>query len=343
MTTVLVCRGCCCGTEAKHPEVDHDRQLTEVRDALRSEDRLYTVDCLGPCERSNLVVVRTGTTRTWFGEVLDEELTNALVDWLTAGTPGEPPSNLADRRFDPMAVSVELTPLAWSTAEVVDRLEAVLREALGTWTVGVHGALAEFTLEGGPCVVERDGNRLLAVTDRGGLRLDLDDDTVVLAAIGPEGQVPIVALASRASSSPVVAAVRRLGVDGDALRPDDRAADLIDLGLEAPSIRFCVRTDDADLLAALAEAEGSHWSDLLERAGAHLTKASPNRVVTSAVARAEVFTPIPPPGGVSPDGPHTHLLPGDLALDRQLPIGLELPPGLDLGALWYPRPGWSPE
>lgn len=41
--------------------------------------------------------------------------------------------------------------------------------------------------------------------------------------------------------------------------------------------------------------------------------ANPHRVFISRVGRAEVFQPIPPLGGRSPDGPHTHFLPRLLA------------------------------
>ncbi len=44
--------------------------------------------------------------------------------------------------------------------------------------------------------------------------------------------------------------------------------------------------------------------------------ANPHRVFISRVGRAEVFQPIPPPGGKSPDGPHTHVLPKLLAHGR---------------------------
>ena len=58
--SVLVCLGCCCGTAAKHSDVDHDAQLDALRAALPDGGRLWTVDCVGPCESSNVVVVRRG-------------------------------------------------------------------------------------------------------------------------------------------------------------------------------------------------------------------------------------------------------------------------------------------
>jgi hypothetical protein len=64
---------------------------------------------------------------------------------------------------------------------------------------------------------------------------------------------------------------------------------------------------------------------------------SPTRVVETALGRIEVATPIPPPGGKSPDGPHTHLLPGHLALMRATPAGVDLPEAYSLCATFYPR------
>ena len=102
--SMLVCRGCCCGTE-KHDDIDHVAQVTRLQAAVASSRRtkLYTTDCLGPCERSNVVVVRSGRERTWFGDVLDTEVTAALADWVEAGAPAEIPEPLADHCFVPDA------------------------------------------------------------------------------------------------------------------------------------------------------------------------------------------------------------------------------------------------
>jgi predicted metal-binding protein len=58
--TVLLCRGCCCGTTTKHPATDHDRQEQLVRSAAATTAgvAVRTVDCLDECDRSNVVVLR---------------------------------------------------------------------------------------------------------------------------------------------------------------------------------------------------------------------------------------------------------------------------------------------
>ncbi|MFY1649964.1 hypothetical protein ACN27J_03605 [Solwaraspora sp. WMMB762] len=101
---MTVCRGCCCGTRRKHPDVDHDRQL----DILRAAGSVRVSDCLNACDRSNVVVVqpavlarRLGARPVWLGGVLDETALSIVVDWIAAGGPGlaAPPDRLAGLRF----------------------------------------------------------------------------------------------------------------------------------------------------------------------------------------------------------------------------------------------------
>ncbi len=42
---------------------------------------------------------------------------------------------------------------------------------------------------------------------------------------------------------------------------------------------------------------------------AMILAANPHRVFLSRLGRIEVYQPIPPPSGKSPQGPHTHVLP----------------------------------
>lgn len=101
-TSVLVCRGCCCGTVGKHPDVDHDDHLQRLRDAAaHAGARLWTVDCLGPCERSNVVVVRRNGIRHWLGGILADADVEQLSAWLTSPhAPTDLPVTLRARAFD---------------------------------------------------------------------------------------------------------------------------------------------------------------------------------------------------------------------------------------------------
>jgi hypothetical protein len=87
---------------------------------------------------------------------------------------------------------------------------------------------------------------------------------------------------------------------------------------------------------ALSEHCGTPWPENLGRIGKTVLEASPVRVVDAPCARAEVDVAIPLPGGVSPEGPHTHLLPGHIAQGFDTPPTVPLPKGYLLSALFYP-------
>ncbi len=92
-----MCRGCCCGTPRKHPDVDHDAQLRALRSRLGA-GAVRTADCLGPCGDSNVLVVlpsgtgrRAGGRPAWLGFVLSDAAVDDVVTWLGAGGPGVAP------------------------------------------------------------------------------------------------------------------------------------------------------------------------------------------------------------------------------------------------------------
>lgn len=103
--TVTVCRGCCCGSAVKHPEVDHEATLDALRAAVDQSRTgvLRVVNCLDECERSNVVAVRrtqsSGAEVLWFGPVNDEAVSSALADWLRGGAAGEVPEQLSALLF----------------------------------------------------------------------------------------------------------------------------------------------------------------------------------------------------------------------------------------------------
>ena len=117
---VTVCRGCCCGTQAKHPDIDHDGQVDQLRHGLDGTARVRVSDCLDACERSNVVVVtpspagrRAGGRAVWLGEVLDPVSTADIARWASAGGPG-----LADR---PQALDVHYFRPPRSTRQSAER------------------------------------------------------------------------------------------------------------------------------------------------------------------------------------------------------------------------------
>ncbi|GGJ74566.1 hypothetical protein GCM10010123_00720 [Pilimelia anulata] len=108
---VVLCRGCCCGSPAKHPDVDHDAELADLRALAAGHPELVALrlsECLGPCAEANVLVVkpsrlgrRRGGRATWFS-ALDVDARDALGGWLRAGGPGRAalPPLLAARRIE---------------------------------------------------------------------------------------------------------------------------------------------------------------------------------------------------------------------------------------------------
>ncbi|MDH6704018.1 MULTISPECIES: (2Fe-2S) ferredoxin domain-containing protein [unclassified Kitasatospora] len=101
--TVTVCRGCCCGTEAKHPGVDHAGQYERLRAAVGTAGRVRAVKCLDVCTQSNVVVVgpsgegrAAGGRPVWLGFVLADDMIDEIAAWVHAGGPGlaDPPGLL---------------------------------------------------------------------------------------------------------------------------------------------------------------------------------------------------------------------------------------------------------
>jgi hypothetical protein len=107
-----------------------------------------------------------------------------------------------------------------------------------------------------------------------------------------------------------------LGPDDQALRDEDKAGILFDLGLDCLQIDACVRVRDPDLIAQLRNGIARPLFEAGNPAIAAILAANPHRVFVSRLGRIEVFQAIPPADGKSPQGPHTHVLPKLLAHKR---------------------------
>ncbi|MHA6795942.1 DUF6925 family protein [Pseudonocardia bannensis] len=214
-----------------------------------------------------------------------------------------------------------------------------LADPAAGWGMGTLGALAEFARDSrepasrGPSSV---------VTPRGGIQLVLPGGVVAVAYETPAGpdlhwhHAIAFCLPADAARRSVRTAVTELGPDGDAMRPQDAGAILFDLGLGTPTVDACVRTADPGLIAELRAAEGRSLFDPELGLAAVVAAHSPHRVFVTACGRIEVFTAIPPPGGRSPVGPHTHLLPHLLQQDRTHPATAPIPEGWVPAAHLYP-------
>ena len=100
--SVLVCRGCCCGTQ---DDIDHDGHLASIRIATEQiGGRLRVTGCIGPCDRKNVVVVRARmASGRWFARYfagVDQSAVDILCDWFSTGDiSGPEPAELAATRF----------------------------------------------------------------------------------------------------------------------------------------------------------------------------------------------------------------------------------------------------
>ncbi|WP_395016995.1 DUF1289 domain-containing protein [Dongia sp.] len=242
-------------------------------------------------------------------------------------------------RIDQLGIAV--TRLPWLPDEVAGLIADTLLRRSGTWVAGCHGASAEFTFGAGEPAEVSVEPELRAVTARGALRFTPRPDLRALQwrdpdAAGGVRAIFIVIPRPRILSAPSLL-LTACGPDTAAIQPAHRGENLFDLGLGRDHMRFLLRSASPALDAALNAAVGLPLDAVLQRCGKLLLESNPTRVVESPLGRIEVATPIPPPGGKSPDGPHTHLLPGHLALQRATPTDVDLPEAYALCATFYPR------
>ena len=214
-------------------------------------------------------------------------------------------------------------PLAEDPAAIVRRH---LADPESRWSVGTWGAIGEFEYQPGEAGLALDLERLAVSTARGSLAVVDLLGVQAFALVDDGGRVREVAFCTR-----------REGARRAVITAVDRVTH--DLGLAAPHVDMLVRVKagDAETAAALSAAEGMSLFATGHQAGAAIARASPTRILVSAVARLEVHQPIPPPGGRSPEGPHTHLLPKFLNQGLTRPPTSPLPDGLFCGLSLYPK------
>ncbi len=193
------------------------------------------------------------------------------------------------------------------------------------WSLGTFGAIAEFTRDPDePVALSRSDTSVAAVTARGGIRIEAQEEAQAdvrlfasesttrdswnhrISLCLPENQCAM-------NGRTVLTA---LGPDLQALREQDRAAPLFDLGLGALQVDLCVRVTDPNVAAQLASHAGRPLFEPGNPVMGVILATSPHRVFISRLGRIEVFSPIPPADGTSPEGPHTHVLPKLLAHRR---------------------------
>lgn len=209
------------------------------------------------------------------------------------------------------------------------------------WSLGTFGAIAEFARDPNePVRLTQSDEAIAAVTSRGGIALRPHASSRPFASesLTKSGWNQRIALClpSKDCAMNGRKVLAEIGADHEALRPEDRCAILFDLGLGALQADFCVRIADLDLAARLREFCGravfAHDNPAMDM----ILNANPHRVFISRLGRIEVYQPIPPPSGRSPEGPHTHVLPKLLKSGRTHPATEPVPDGWIPCAHIYP-------
>lgn len=225
------------------------------------------------------------------------------------------------------------------TSDLATFLATQMADAETQWSLGAFGAIAEFSRDADePVALAQNDASLTAVTGRGGIRLDLHAEmrpfafeTTTKASWNHRIALCLPRERCAMNGREVLT---ELGRDGDALRGEDRDAVLFDLGLGTIQVDCCVRIADASVAAQL-RAHCGHPAFASPAMGIILAN-SPHRVFLSRLGRIEVFQPIPPPHGKSPDGPHTHVLPALLRHRRTHAATEPIPKGFVPCAHVYP-------
>ncbi len=235
--------------------------------------------------------------------------------------------------------------------------EHILRHHLADWqsgwSMGSFGAIAEFHQDDGEPLEIDATAELTRATARGAIRIDRERAgeivPVAYETLSPKprrwSHAVALCLPEPAARRSARTVLTELGPDSDAIRPGDREAVLFDMGLALPQCDFCIRTADPDLITVLRTAQGRSLFEADNPTMGAILAAHPHRVAVTNIGRAEVFQKIggPDTGGVSPPGPHTHVLPKLLRTGRTHSANTPIPDGhLPLGALHPGNPVIGP-
>lgn len=236
-----------------------------------------------------------------------------------------------------------MTPEATPTEMLQELLARHVVDVGTSWSVGTFGAIAEFRRDADePAIVTIDDDRFSVSTARGGVSLRVVPHLRAFAYETPGGHggawghavalcLPLpLALGHRRQC------LTELGGDMEAIRTEDRAATLFDVGLGCAQADLCVRSESIDVLSALRAGVGRSILDSSSTLMTDMPRLSPHRVFMSTFARVEVYQPVPPPHGITPSGPHTHVLPTVVREKRTHAATVPIPQGWVPCAYLYP-------
>lgn len=232
---------------------------------------------------------------------------------------------------------------------IFELLSKHLQNPQTSWSMGSYGAVAEFFQESGEATESGRSGDLIRITPRGGIRIERREDVAFCAFenTGHDGETTqqhiALCLPVESSRMSVNDVLTEIGPDTEAVKEDDRDAVLFDLGVSSIGsgcfqLDFCVRTDNPDLIGFCRQHCGSsifeHRSPVFPR----LLDAQPHRVVITRLGRIEVYQAIgrEHTDNKTPEGPHTHLLPELLRLNRTHSANTPIKDGWAPCAFLYP-------
>jgi hypothetical protein len=225
--------------------------------------------------------------------------------------------------------------------ELLDFLASQIGDVETGWSIGTFGAIAEFMRDADEAAtLTRTGDAISVVTPRGGMRIEAKDSLRPIASESLTArswnQRVALCLPDEACAMNGRSALSEIGPDRDAMRSQDQGAILFDLGLDTLQVDVCIRSSDPGFLESLRTFVGKSVLAPGNGAMGAILATNPHRVFISRVGRVEVFQPIPPPDGKSPEGPHTHVLPKLLRSRRTHAATEALPDGWIPCAHFYP-------
>ena len=228
-----------------------------------------------------------------------------------------------------------------ATTQIMCFLAGQLADADTSWSIGTLGAIAEFSRDASEAAeLQKSSDAISVVTNKGGLCIAPHPNLRLIASESPTTESwshrMALCLPHGSCSMSGREVFTEIGADGGALRPQDRDGVLFDLGLGILQIDACIRVTDSVVIAALRGCTGKSVFAPGNDAMRIVLATNPHRVFVSRIGRAEVFQPIPPPDGKSPDGPHTHVLPKLLSHRRTHAATEPLPEGWAPCAHLYP-------
>ncbi|BAV64424.1 hypothetical protein SCLO_1013840 [Sphingobium cloacae] len=226
---------------------------------------------------------------------------------------------------------------------LTDMLGDLAIDPANGWSIGSFGAVGEFMRDATESAsIARHPGGIEIATARGAIRIAPTADLKPVAwdSLSSDGEGWSHALAfcvrRPESGDRVIAA---MGHDDEAIRTDERSHRIFDLGVGCGAIRMALRTDDPVLADTLDNAVGNPFAgnaSLFQE----VLRAQPHRILLSPAGRIEIFQPVPPPDGKSPEGPHTHLLAPLIGKDRPHSSTTPIPEGWQSALTMHPPSPW---